>query len=128
MEKYKCTEPKIGDIIKVEISSNLYHFGLYIGDDKIIHYGTKDFLNNKEDVCVNITSMEDFLGGKMALVRVFSFSEKFKKNSRKKSVKLALDRLGEKKYDPLNNNCEHFVNECVFNKHISNQANKYLKK
>ena len=72
--------------------------------------------------------MEDFLGGKMALVRVFSLSEKFKKNSRKKSVKLALERVGEKKYDPLNNNCEHFVNECVFNKHISNQASKYLKK
>lgn len=126
MEKYVAKEPKAGDIVKVEIKNNIYHFGLYLGNDKIIQYGlAKDFLNTKkEDVCVLISSMDEFLDGKMALVRLYSFAEKIKKNSVKKSINLAIARLGEKKYDPINNNCEHFVNECVFNKHISNQVKK----
>jgi len=126
MEKYVSKEPKAGDIVKVEIKNGIYHFGLYLGDDKIIQYGlAKDFLNTKkEDVCVLISSMDEFLDGKMALVRLYSFTEKFKKNSVKKSIDKALARLGEKSYDPINNNCEHFVNECVFNKHISTQVKK----
>ena len=126
MEKYVSKEPKKGDIVKVEIKNGIYHFGLYLGDDKIIQYGlAKDFLNTKkEDVCVLISSMDEFLDGKMALVRIYSFTEKFKKNSVKKSIDKALARLGEKSYDPINNNCEHFVNECVFNKHISTQVKK----
>ena len=129
MEKYKCIEPKKGDIVKVEITKNVYHFGLYLGDDKIIQYGlAKDFLNTKkEDVKVLITSMDEFLNGKMALVRIYSLMDKIKKNSVKKSIQIAMDRLNEQKYDPINNNCEHFVNECVFNKHISSQVEKYKK-
>ena len=129
MEKYIVKEPKIGDIVKVEISNGLFHYGLYLGNDEIIQYGlAKDFLKTKkEDVKVQVTSMSEFLDGKMALVRVYSLFDKLKKNSPKKAIKLALDRLGEAKYDPIENNCEHFVNECVFNKHISLQANKYKK-
>lgn len=129
MEKYKCIEPKAGDIVKVEISNKIYHFGLYLGDDKIIQYGlAKDVFNiNKENVKVLISSMDEFLCGKMALVRVYSLIDKIKKNSAKKSIKKALDRLGEAKYDLVNNNCEHFVNECVFNKHYSEQANSFKK-
>ena len=128
MEKYKCIEPKKGDIVKVEISNKICHFGLYLGDDKIIQYGlANDFLNTKkEDVKVLISSMDEFLNGKMALVRVYSLIDKIKKNSVKKSIQKAMDRLNEQKYDPINNNCEHFVNECVFNKHISNQTKKAI--
>ena len=130
MEKYVSKEPKMGDIVKVEISNKIYHFGIYMGDDLVIQYGkATDFLKTKkEDVEVLITSMDEFLNGKMALVRVYSLMEKLKKNSSKKIIEKAKSRLGEKKYDPIENNCEHFVNECVFNKHISNQANKYLNK
>ena len=124
MEKYECKEPKIGDILKVEIKNNIYHYGIYLGDDLVIQYGlAKDFLNTKkEDVEVLISSMDEFLNGKMALVRLYSFTEKLKKNKVNKIISLAKARLGEKKYDPINNNCEHFVNECVFNKHYSSQV------
>ena len=124
MEKYICKEPKIGDILKVEIKNNIFHYGIYLGDDLVIQYGlAKDFLNTKkEDVEVLISSMDEFLNGKMALVRLYSFTEKLKKNKPSKIISLAKARLGEKKYDPINNNCEHFVNECVFNKHYSSQV------
>ena len=124
MEKYVTKEPKIGDILKVEIKNNIFHYGIYLGDDLVIQYGlAKDFLNTKkEDVEVLISSMDEFLNGKMALVRLYSFTEKLKKNKVNKIISLAKARLGEKKYDPINNNCEHFVNECVFNKHYSSQV------
>lgn len=130
MEKYIVKEPKAGDIVKVEMSNKLYHYGIYLGDDKIIEYGSaKDFLNTKkEDVKVQISSMKEFLSGKMALVRVYSLIDKIKKNSVKKTIKKAMDRIDEQKYDPINNNCEHFVNECVFNKHISKQSDKFMHK
>ena len=43
--------------------------------------------------------MDEFLNGKMALVRVYSLFDKIKKNSAKKAIKKAMDRLGETKYD-----------------------------
>ena len=122
-------EPNKGDIIKVLISNNIYHFGIYLGNDEVIEYGSaKDFLKtNKSDVKVQISSMDSFLDGKNVLVAKLGLIEKMKRNSVNKTIELAKARLGETKYDPIENNCEHFVNECVFNKHYSAQAEVYKK-
>ncbi len=122
-------EPKKGDIIKVLISNNIYHYGIYLGDDQVIEYGSaKDFLNTKkEEVKVQISSMDSFLNGKNILVAKLGLLEKMKRNSVEKTIELAKARIGEAKYDPIENNCEHFVNECVFNKHYSSQAEVYKK-
>ena len=122
-------EPNKGDIIKVLISNNIYHFGIYLGNDEVIEYGSaKDFLKtNKSNVKVQISSMDSFLDGKNVLVAKLGLIEKMKRNSVNKTIELAKARLGETKYDPIENNCEHFVNECVFNKHYSSQAEAYKK-
>ena len=127
--KFILKEPKKGDIVKVLISNNIYHYGIYLGDDQVIEYGSqKDILKtNKEDVRVQISSMIDFLDGKSVLVSKLSFFEKLKRNSVNKTIELAKSRLNEAKYDLLENNCEHFVYECVFNKHYSSQAESYKK-
>ena len=80
---------------------------------------------NKEEVKVLSTSINEFLNGKFLEVREYSLKEKLSKNNKDKIIKLARSRIGEAKYDILNNNCEHFVNECVFNKHESSEAEKY---
>ncbi len=122
-------EPVKGDIIKVLISNNIYHFGIYLGDDEVIEYGSaKDFLKtDKSDVKVQISSMDSFLDGKNVLVAKLGLIEKMKRNSVNKTIEIAKSRLGETKYDVLENNCEHFVNECVFNKHYSAQVEAYKK-
>lgn len=124
--KFVVKEPKRGDIVKVLISNNIYHFGIYLGNDEVVEYGSqRDFVKaNKENVVVQKSSMTDFLDGKNVLVAKLSLLEKLKRNSVNKTIKIALSRLGEAKYDLFNNNCEHFVNECVFNKHISYQLKK----
>ena len=127
--KFVSIEPKKGDIVKVLISNNIYHYGIYLGDDQVIEYGSqKDILKtNKEEVKVQVSSMMDFLDGKNVLVGKLSLVEKIKRNGVNKTIELAKARIGEAKYDLLENNCEHFVYECVFNKHYSSQAKSYKK-
>lgn len=129
MEKYSLREPIKGDIVRIEINNGLYHYGIYLGDDEVIQYGFSSdaFSVDKSNVEVNISPMSDFAKGKMVQVRDYSLIEKMKKNKADVAISKAKSRLGEKKYDLINNNCEHFVNECVFNKHISLQAEKYNK-
>ena len=126
MAKWSLIEPKMGDIIRVSIGKNMHHYGIYVSDSEVIQYGNgNDIFNSKENVVVNVTTIDSFLNGKFLEVREYSFLEKLKKNSKEKIIDLARVRIGEAKYDILNNNCEHFVNECVFNKHESLEAEKY---
>lgn len=126
MIKWSLRLPKEGDIIRIPIGKNMHHYGIYVNDSCIIQYGTsKDIFKPKEEVKVLVSTIDEFLNGKFLEVREYSLKEKITKNSPKKIISLAKDRIGEAKYDILNNNCEHFVNECVFNKHESTEAEKY---
>ena len=80
--EFVTKEPSKGDIIKVLISNNIYHFGIYLGDDEVIEYGSaKDFLKtDKSDVKVQISSMDSFLDGKNVLVAKLGLIEKMKRN------------------------------------------------
>lgn len=113
---------KKGRIVRTKINNSFFHYGLIIDDNKVIQYGKGIDAVNKpaKDVEVLITTLDEFNNGFVEVCR-YSFFEKLKKNRVKKSIRLALARLGEKKYDFLKNNCEHFVNDCVFNKHKSKQ-------
>ena len=44
-------------------------------------------------------------------------------NPPEKVLELACGRLGEKKYHPLTDNCEHFCTECKIGKSLSIQVN-----
>ena len=127
--KFCLKNPSSADIIRIKVKNDIYHYGIYISDDEVIAYGKASdiFKASKEDVKVISTNIKEFLDGHFLEVVDYSFTEKIKKNKPDKVIKLARERLGEAKYDILNNNCEHFVNECVFNKHISLQADNYKK-
>lgn len=127
--KWELNGFKKGKIVRISIDDNFYHYGLLIKDDEVIQFGTKDdaFKKEAKAVEVNVCKLEDF-GKGFIEVSKYSLKEKLIKNSTKKSINLALARLGEKGYDALKNNCEHFVNECVFNKHISYQVESIREK
>ena len=126
MVKWSLRDPKEGDIIRISIGRNMHHYGIFVSDSEVIQYGrSSDIFKNKEEVKVLSTSINEFLNGKFLEVREYSLKEKLSKNNKDKIIKLARNRIGEAKYDILNNNCEHFVNECVFNKHESSEAEKY---
>ena len=122
--KWSFDEPKFGDIIRVEIKNSIYHYGIYVSDDEVIQYGlASDAFNTvSENVMVLSSTIKEFLNGKFLEKRNYTLHEKITKNKPNEVVLKAKARLGEKKYNLLTNNCEHFVNECVFNKHISEQV------
>lgn len=93
------------------------HHGLYVGDEKVIHYsGFSEFLNKGS---IEITTLEKFENGHGSTVKKHIFSV-FDAEER---VKRAYSKIGEDSYNLLFNNCEHFVHWCFNDFNSSSQVN-----
>lgn len=122
MEKWKLIEPEIGDHIRVK-SKQLYNHGIYIGNDEVIQFGGPfDMFTNPKDIVVEKVNIEDFLKGGFLEVRVLDRKERKQKRNVDEIIETALSKLGEGGYDILYNNCEHFVNYCIFGVKKSTQV------
>jgi hypothetical protein len=93
------------------------HHGIYVGNDKVIHFGGFD--KSAEEGEIVLTSMDTFCKGMSCRIethwlRVFDEHE---------SVLRAHSRLGERGYCAMTNNCEHFVSWCISGVHSSAQVN-----
>ena len=109
--------PSCGDIVRTQLRF-YHHYGLYISDDRVIQFGLPDNTGIPNDqICVIATDIYTFLNGGSLEVGVPDRSERKKMRPSQEAVALAVSRLGETGYDILHNNCEHFVNECVFGEH-----------
>lgn len=125
MSNWTLKEPKYGDIIRVEINKDYHHYGIYVSDDEVIQYGLlEDAFKEASEVSVLSSNIDIFRNKKFVEVREYTLKEKLTKNKPDKVVKLARSRLGERNYNLYDNNCLHFVNECVFNRHVSEETNK----
>ncbi|MBE7055850.1 MAG: 4'-phosphopantetheinyl transferase superfamily protein [Ruminococcaceae bacterium] len=108
-------EVKSGDIIRIQLGP-IYHYGIYVSDEEIIQFGPPPVTlkRNDADIEVCVTDIESFLCGKMLEVADYDRKEKRSARNPQEVVAIARSRIGEKGYNILHNNCEHFVNECVF--------------
>jgi hypothetical protein len=121
--KWTTKTPKYGDVIRVKVKF-YYHYGIFVDETSVVQFGMPDNTGvNPDDIEVITTDVDVFRNGGSVETAVFSVSEKLRKNSNEKVVKTALSRLGEKGYNILHNNCEHFVNFCVFGEHESSFVN-----
>ena len=112
-------DPAYGDIIRVKVKF-YYHYGLYEDDMHVIQFGYPDNTGiDPEKIAVVSTDIQTFLHGGMLETAKLSFAEKRKRRSPKDSIEYAKNRIGTTGYNILHNNCEHFVNECVFAAHQS---------
>ena len=141
-----------GDILGVD--RGLYeHYAVYVGDDRVIHYtgGGDDF---EGDIAIRETLFRDFLGKETSyfvcefpeshtpphkrqqftssvmqdirwLMDVFQDSQ-YHLFSPEETVERAYSRLGERDYNLLTNNCEHFAIWCKTNLSESWQVEKLL--
>ena len=122
METWEFKEPYPGAHIRVQVGQ-IYHHGIYVGNDEVVQFGLPfDLTNIAKDVKVLKSHISEFLNGGFLEVRNFTKKEKKLKNKDEDIISIALSRIGEGNYDLLKNNCEHFANECVFNKKISSQV------
>lgn len=102
-----------GDHIYVSLWTNgnpFTHHGIDCGDGTVIHY-------DGQRIC--IISKTAFAQGKTIHVKEYG-----KCDADEIVVQRAKSRLGEDKYWPTSNNCEHFASYCKTGKHKSEQVNR----
>lgn len=126
-----------GDIICVD--RGLYiHFGIYIGNDRVIHYSgaNADFdLRDFKNMSIREDSMSRFLNNNSEYF-VFDCESAenktfFSKNlllayTPEETVARAKSKLGENQYSLPFNNCEHFAIWCKTGIHKSTQVDKVV--
>lgn len=148
-------EPVLGDIIGVD--RGIYqHYGIYAGDDKVIHYTSDASDLDPENAVIQETSLERFLrdeseyfilegfeicsSGEAAQAAEKETQARRKKTAGKKPaeeegpvaftpeevVERAQSRMGERNYNLLVNNCEHFAVWCKTGISDSKQVRKWV--
>lgn len=109
----KDLEP--GDIIGDPRSLAGYdyeHYGVYIGDNKVIHYMSPNNSGKAADGEVCETTLDGHFDKSKVFVLKFDKEKTF---SPEETIKRAKSLIGEKKYNLLSNNCEHFALWCKTN-------------
>ncbi len=91
------------------------HHGIDLGDGTIAHY-----LEGRE---ILRSSIEDFSNGQS--LKVINHDQASPKAI---TISRAISRIGEKRYNLLFNNCEHFANWCKTGRHRSSQMEDFLQK
>ncbi|MNF58679.1 NC domain protein [compost metagenome] len=92
------------------------HHGIYIGQQHVIHY--QGLFGGNETNLVAQSSLREFSQGNAIRVQ----AHPCRRFSGKKSVERAHARLGERQYNLLLNNCEHFVMWCIEGESASAQV------
>lgn len=138
---HKCSgEPQYGGVIFCNRKMGMYrHFGIYIGKGKVIHYAAPNSDMDMENAYVHETTLTHFREDDDVYEMDFSRSYKscrlwryivrcrdYKLQSPEQTVLRAKSRLGEAKYNPISNNCEHFALWCKTNVSESQQVDKLL--
>ena len=90
------------------------HHGIYVGGGRVIHYAG---LTRHRRGCIEEVSLDDFIGNRPIHLGMAP------DEARGQDIVLrARSRLGECRYDLLNNNCEHFCNWCLLGESRSQQV------
>ena len=106
--------PVYGDIIRTKVQF-YHHYGIFVSEDQVIQFGLPDGpMRPAEQIRVLSSDIAAFLQGGEVEVAVPDMGERKRMRSPKQIVQIAESRIGEGGYDILHNNCEHFVNDCVF--------------
>jgi Lecithin retinol acyltransferase len=96
------------------------HHGIYVGKGRVVQY--RGLAHGLRSGPVEEVSLAQFTRGRPLRVcrnesTLFSAEE---------VARRARSRLGENRYHPLTNNCEHFVEWCLRAEHRSPQVDKWL--
>lgn len=106
--------PVFGDMIRVKVQF-YHHYGIFVSESEVIQFGLPDDpMRSADQIRVLTTDVMTFLQGGDLEVMVPDWETRKQMRNPEQIVALARQRIGEGGYNILHNNCEHFVNECVF--------------
>lgn len=108
----KCT-PQPGSHLRVKLH-DYFHHGIYIGENKVVHYASETGFSILYCYKMQImeTSLDIFCRGSDIYVRKYNQTENNLLLPTDQIIKNAIKAKGERGYDILFNNCEHFAYRC----------------
>lgn len=124
--KWEPKECMPGDIIRVRLG-RIYHYGIFVSEDEVIQFGLPPTAENRGKEggeLVLVTDIDVFACGNIVETACLDRSEEKRRISPEDTIKKARSRIGEGGYNIIHNNCEHFVNECVFGEAKCSQADE----
>ncbi|MCH5196778.1 MAG: lecithin retinol acyltransferase family protein [Oscillospiraceae bacterium] len=126
-EEWVKKSPQKGNHIRV-IHGPIAHHGIYISDAEVIHFIDKDnyIILDWEKAEVISSDLDFFLQGGTLEVKEYTPSELDDLYPTEDIVKYARACVGDKGYNLVFNNCEHFANECTLGRFISQQIERVL--
>jgi len=127
VEIWNCSKPQPGNHIRV--CRGLYnHHGIYIADEEVIHFTGTDNDNildwAKNEVIK--TNLQDFLRGDRLETKEYTEKELADLYPVEHIILYARACLGDKDYNLIFNNCEHFANTCTLGRFRSRQVEKFF--
>ena len=114
--RWEPTACQAGDMVRIRLGS-VYHYGIFVSEDEVIQFGLPPTAENRAaegEVKVLATDIDVFACGCIVETACLDRSEQRRRIPPAETVARARARLGEGGYNLIHNNCEHFVNECVF--------------
>lgn len=121
--------PQRGDHIRVQRMEGLYaHHGVYVSDREVIHFtgADDDSILDWDKPEVISTDLATFLKGGVLEVKEYTDEEFTDLYSPEQVVSYAHACLGDKGYNLIFNNCEHFANVCTLGRFRSNQVDRFF--
>lgn len=112
-----------GDILVAQRTA-YRHYGVYTQDETVIHYTSQDSDISKDNKIIE-TSIRDFIKDSNEYF-VLNLDSSVSVYSPSDTVKRAKSRIGEKLYDVMTNNCEHFAMWCKTGKSESSQIDDII--
>lgn len=109
-----------GSIIKRRIASIFWHMGIYIGDNKVIHFhnpkskkGIDKGLLGKGAATIRMDSLKSFANDNKVFIHAEPLDKEHGKDVIKKAKRFHKNpREYNGKYDLMTKNCEHFATTC----------------
>lgn len=128
-ESWKYVLPQKGDHIRVKRRSLYYHHGIYVSDNEVIHFtgADGDSILDWSKCEVISTDLAQFSRGGRVEVREYTDAEVVDLYPAEHIVAYAKSCMGEKGYNLLFNNCEHFANMCTLGHFRSKQVEDVIK-
>ena len=114
--KWEPVQCRAGDMIRIRLGS-LYHYGIFVSEDEVIQFGLPPTAENRAkegEPSVLATDIDVFACGCIIETAVLDRSESKRRLPAEETVSRARAAIGKGGYNIIHNNCEHFVNECVF--------------
>ena len=114
--KWVSRSPVFGDMIRVR-AGQIYHFGIYASDEEVIQFGLAPIARPNvpdRDVEVCVSNIAAFCcGNELEVGECDTDMERKVRRTPEQTVGSARERIGEKNYSIIHNNCEHFAYKCA---------------